>query len=261
MDRIPLSAYGFYATPDIGYNFATREGKPFNYFAFGVACCEVEVDCLTGNHLVVRADIVEDVGESLNPALDIGQIEGAFTQGLGLFTLEEFVYGANGRILTTGPATYKIPTVDDIPRDFRVHLWQPACERQLPNLICSSKGVGEPPLFLASSCFFAIQNACFSAREDFLKECRETGAVPYFRLDSPATSEKIRLACLDECNPVVYVQEANHALSVKRRKTDKPVETETAHSGRVLENKQRATGDSLKDVFLQPVTAKWKLFA
>uniref|UniRef100_A0A5F8H074 xanthine dehydrogenase n=1 Tax=Monodelphis domestica TaxID=13616 RepID=A0A5F8H074_MONDO len=178
-------------TPNLGYSFETNSGNPFHYFSYGVACSEVEIDCLTGDHKNIRTDIVMDVGSSLNPAIDIGQVEGAFVQGLGLFTLEELHYSPEGTLHTRGPSTYKIPAFGNIPIDFRVSLL-----RDCPNkkAIYASKAVGEPPLFLASSIFFAIKDAICAARAqhaDFkMKEL--------FQLDSPATPEKIRNACVDK---------------------------------------------------------------
>lgn len=187
-DRVNLSANGFYKTPDLGYDWKTNTGRVFNYFCFGAACSEVEIDCLTGDHQVLRTDIVMDVGTSLNPAIDIGQVEGGFVQGLGLFTIEEVRYSQTGFPWTTGPGAYKIPGFADIPVEFYVHLL-----RSAPNekAVFSSKAVGEPPLFLASSVFYAIKDAIMSAR-------RESGVEGIFRLDSPATSERIRMACVDK---------------------------------------------------------------
>ncbi|EFX65041.1 hypothetical protein DAPPUDRAFT_303976 [Daphnia pulex] len=186
--RISLSTTGFYKTPGIGYDFATNSGSPFRYFSFGAACSVVEVDCLTGNHRVLRTDIVMDLGESLNPAIDIGQVEGGFVQGLGLFTLEEPLFSpANGQVITRGPSNYKIPSADDIPEEFNVSLLR-GCPN--PHAVYSSKAVGEPPLFLASSVFFAIKDAIHSART-------ESGLTGNFTIHSPATAERIRMACED----------------------------------------------------------------
>ncbi|XP_058453395.1 xanthine dehydrogenase [Malaya genurostris] len=186
-DRVSLSATGFYATPDIGYDFATNSGNPFNYFTFGAACSEVEIDCLTGDHQVIRTDIVMDLGSSINPAIDIGQIEGGFMQGYGLFTLEEMVYSPTGTIYSRGPGAYKIPGFADIPGEFNVSLLTGAPN---PRAVYSSKAVGEPPLFLASSIFFAIREAISAAR---LEEKLDDD----FNFISPATSSRIRLACQD----------------------------------------------------------------
>ncbi|PKU39705.1 xanthine dehydrogenase oxidase [Limosa lapponica baueri] len=184
---VSLSATGFYRIPDVGYNFEKNEGKPFCYFSYGVACSEVEIDCLTGDHKNIRTDIVMDVGTSLNPAIDIGQIEGAFVQGLGLFTMEELRYSPEGNLYTRGPGMYKIPAFGDIPTEFYVSLL-----RDCPNskAVYSSKAVGEPPLFLSASVFYAIKDAIYAAR-------KESGLTEPFRLDSPATPERIRNACVD----------------------------------------------------------------
>ncbi|KAM7325082.1 xanthine dehydrogenase/oxidase [Alexandromys fortis] len=188
---VSLSATGFYKTPNLGYSFETNSGNPFHYFSYGVACSEVEIDCLTGDHKNLRTDIVMDVGSSLNPAIDIGQIEGAFVQGLGLFTMEELHYSPEGKLHTLGPSTYKIPAFGSIPIEFRVSLL-----RDCPNkkAIYASKAVGEPPLFLASSIFFAIKDAIRAARAQHGGD----NAKQLFQLDSPATPEKIRNACVDQ---------------------------------------------------------------
>uniref|UniRef100_A0A8C2H9C7 xanthine dehydrogenase n=1 Tax=Cyprinus carpio TaxID=7962 RepID=A0A8C2H9C7_CYPCA len=170
-DRVHLSANGFYKTPDLGYDFETNSGRPFNYFSYGVAVSEVEIDCLTGSHKNLHTSIVMDVGKSLNPALDIGQVEGGFMQGLGLFTLEELRYSPDGYLYTRGPGMYKIPAFGDIPIEL--------------------KAVGEPPLFLAASVFYAIKDAITAARA-------ESNLTGPFRLDSPATPERIRNACEDK---------------------------------------------------------------
>uniref|UniRef100_A0A452RIH4 xanthine dehydrogenase n=1 Tax=Ursus americanus TaxID=9643 RepID=A0A452RIH4_URSAM len=169
----------------------TNSGNPFHYFSYGVACSEVEIDCLTGDHKNLRTDIVMDVGSSLNPAIDIGQVEGAFVQGLGLFTLEELHYSPEGSLHTRGPSTYKIPAFGSIPIEFSVSLL-----RDCPNkkAIYASKAVGEPPLFLAASIFFAIKDAIHAARAKN-PDCK---MEKLFRLDSPATPEKIRNACVDQ---------------------------------------------------------------
>ncbi|CAH2108386.1 unnamed protein product [Euphydryas editha] len=187
MDRVSLSATGFYATPDIGYDFKNNTGKAFNYFTFGVACTEVEIDCLSGDHQVIRTDIVMDLGESINPAIDIGQIEGAFIQGYGLFTMEELIYSPTGTLYSRGPGAYKIPGFGDIPQEFNVSLLKGAPN---PRAVYSSKAVGEPPLFLACSAFFAIKEAIRAARMD-------AGVPLDFYLESPATSARIRMACED----------------------------------------------------------------
>lgn len=136
MDRVGLSATGFYATPNIGYDFATNSGNPFNYFTYGVACSEVEIDCLTGDHQVVRTDIVMDLGSSINPAIDIGQVEGGFMQGYGLFTIEEMIYSPQGMVMSRGPGVYKLPGFGDIPTVFNVSLLKGAPN---PRAVYSSK--------------------------------------------------------------------------------------------------------------------------
>uniref|UniRef100_A0A8D0ARC3 xanthine dehydrogenase n=1 Tax=Sander lucioperca TaxID=283035 RepID=A0A8D0ARC3_SANLU len=193
VSRINLSANGFYKTPDLGYSFDTNSGRAFNYFTYGVACSEVEIDCLTGAHKNLSTTIVMDVGHSLNPAIDIGQVEGAFMQGLGLFTLEELHYSPRGVLLTRGPGSYKIPAFGDIPTQLTVSLL-----RDAPNdkAIFASKAVGEPPLFLAASVFYAIKDAISAARV-------ESGVSGPFRLDSPASAERIRTACCDRFTKLV----------------------------------------------------------
>jgi len=179
--RVPLSATGFYATPKISWNRERREGRPFFYFAYGAACSEVTIDVTTGEMRVDRVDILHDVGRSLNPAVDMGQIEGGFVQGMGWLTTEELVFDIDGRLTTHAPSTYKIPTASDVPEDFRVSLWRSKGNRQ--PTIYRSKAVGEPPLLLALSVFSAITDAVASLAP---------GAVP--ALDAPATPEAIMRA-------------------------------------------------------------------
>lgn len=135
-DRVNLSVTGFYAAPKMKYDPETNSMNLYEYFTYGVACSEVLVDCLTGDHQVLRTDIVMDVGESLNPAIDIGQIEGAFMQGYGFYTLEEVLFAPNGEVLTKGPGTYKIPGFSDIPKEFNVSLLKGAPN---PRAVYSSK--------------------------------------------------------------------------------------------------------------------------
>ncbi|XP_060529120.1 xanthine dehydrogenase isoform X2 [Cylas formicarius] len=186
-DRISLSAVGFYATPELGHDWDTNEGNIFRYFTYGAACTEVEIDTLTGDHKVLRTDIVMDLGESINPAIDIGQVEGAFMQGYGLFILEELVYSPTGILYTKGPGAYKIPGFGDIPGEFNVSLLKGVSN---PKAVYSSKAVGEPPLFLASSALFAIKDAVKAAR-------LENGCKEPFRLNAPATAAEIRMVCRD----------------------------------------------------------------
>ena len=179
--RIGLSSTGFYATPEISWDLERVSGRPFFYFAYGAACSEVTIDTTTGEMRVDRVDIVHDVGKSLNPAIDIGQIEGGFVQGMGWLTTEELVFDADGRLRTHAPSTYKIPTASDVPEDFNVTLY--ASKGNLEKTIYRSKAVGEPPLMLAASVFSAITDAVASLR---------SGVVP--PLDAPATPEAILTA-------------------------------------------------------------------
>ncbi|XP_031281562.1 xanthine dehydrogenase 1-like isoform X2 [Pistacia vera] len=195
VERIDLSAHGFYITPEIGFDWNVGKGTPFRYFTYGAAFAEVEIDTLTGDFHTRAANVILDLGYSLNPAIDVGQIEGAFIQGLGWLALEEMKWGdaahkwiPSGHLYTCGPGSYKIPSLNDVPFKFNVSLL-----KGHPNVkaIHSSKAVGEPPFFLASSVFFAIKDAIMAARA-------ETGHSEWFPLDSPATPERIRMACLDE---------------------------------------------------------------
>ncbi|KAJ2508181.1 hypothetical protein IWW47_000745, partial [Coemansia sp. RSA 2052] len=150
LDRCNLTATGHYCTPDVGFDWEKQEGLLYFYFTQGVAVAEVELDTLTGSHSTLRVDIIMDIGRSLNKAIDIGQIEGAFAQGQGWTTTEEYLYfPSTGRLFTTGPGSYKIPSANDIPRDFRVELLEGADTSALKTIF-SSKGVGEPPLFLGA---------------------------------------------------------------------------------------------------------------
>lgn len=155
-DQVSLSATGYYRTPDIGYDHATGRGKPFHYFAYGGCVTEVEVNGLTGEHRIVRADILHDVGDSLVPSIDRGQVEGAYIQGVGWLTCEELVFDARGYLRTHSPDTYKIPAVGQAPLDFRVALLERAAQ---PDVIHGSKAVGEPPFMLAISVVTALRHA------------------------------------------------------------------------------------------------------
>jgi xanthine dehydrogenase large subunit len=172
LERVSLSATGFYRTPDIHWDRATMRGKPFFYFSYGAAVSEVIVDTLTGEHRCLRTDIVQDCGRSLNPAVDRGQIEGAFVQGMGWLTCEELWWDAAGRLRTVGPSTYKIPGSRDVPPVFNVRLLEGAPARS--ETIFRSKAVGEPPLLLAISVANALKDAI--------------GAEA---LDLPATPERV----------------------------------------------------------------------
>ncbi len=183
MNRISLSATGYYRTPKIHYDRATASGRPFFYFANGAAVSEVLIDTLTGEYKVLRVDICHDVGQSLNPAIDIGQIEGAFIQGMGWMTTEELVWGKDGRLQTVGPASYKIPVIGDMPAQFNVELLPDS-----PNVeatIFHSKAVGEPPLMLAISVWSALRDAVASL----------AGYKYSPPMDTPATPERVLQSC------------------------------------------------------------------
>jgi xanthine dehydrogenase large subunit len=158
--RVQLWSDGFYATPGLHWDRTTLTGRPFYYFAYGAAVSEVVVDTLTGEHKLLRADLLHDVGRSLNPAVDIGQTEGAFIQGMGWLTMEELAWHPQtGALWTHAPSTYKIPTANDSPREFNVALYDGA---NAQDSIHRSKAVGEPPLLLAFSVFLAIRDAVSS---------------------------------------------------------------------------------------------------
>ncbi|PTQ64978.1 xanthine dehydrogenase molybdenum binding subunit apoprotein [Sphingomonas sp. PP-CE-3G-477] len=179
MARISLSATGYYATPGIAYDRAAHQGRPFYYFAYGAALAEVAIDTLTGEHKVLAVDILHDVGRSLNPAIDIGQIEGGFLQGQGWLTTEELVFDDKGRLLTHSPATYKIPTASDRPRHLTIALWD---GENVEPTIGRSKAVGEPPFMLAIAAFSALNHAIAATAPD-------TRSLP--PLNAPATPEAI----------------------------------------------------------------------
>src|SRR5246127_5017579 len=183
-NQISLSANGFYRTPNIGWDKATGWGKPFNYYAFGMCVSEVMVDTLTGFYKNLRTDILHDVGDSINAGLDIGQVEGGYIQGVGWCTTEEVKWNDKGHLLNHSPDTYKIPSVQDIPTDFRTHLLQSAPN---PNAIRKSKAVAEPPLMLAFATWLAIKDAVSAVANHTLE--------PAFKL--PATNEVILLSIED----------------------------------------------------------------
>jgi xanthine dehydrogenase large subunit len=175
MARISLSSTGFYATPEIHWDRKTGRGRPFYYFAYGAAVTEVVIDTMTGENRILRADILHDCGASLNPAIDIGQIEGGYVQGAGWLTTEELVWDERGRLRTHAPSTYKIPVCSDRPRVFNVALWDGANREET---IYRSKAVGEPPLMLGISAFLALSDACAACGPN------------YPALDAPATPER-----------------------------------------------------------------------
>ncbi|KAL8025039.1 putative CO dehydrogenase flavoprotein domain superfamily [Plasmopara halstedii] len=217
-ERVNMSAQGFYVVPKerCGYDFSksvaenVKGGTAFNYFTTGVACTVVELDVLTGDFHMLSVDIMMDLGASINPAIDIGQIEGAFMQGFGLFALEELVWGDDGHpwvkrgnLFTRGPGAYKIPSANDVPLNFRVWL---ESNQKNKFAVHSSKAVGEPPLFLGSSAFFAVKEAIYAARLD-------AGHHEYFELRSPVTTERARMACADEMLKKVFTARGSDMLS------------------------------------------------
>ena len=179
LNRVSLAANGYYATPKIEYDRSKHKGRPFLYFAYGAALSEVVIDTLTGEHKVLAVDILHDVGRSINPAIDRGQIEGGFVQGMGWLTTEELVYGDDGRLLTHAPSTYKIPTANDRPARMDIRIWERGLNRE--ETIHRSKAVGEPPFMLAISVFSALTQAVAAAAPG--------KGMP--KLDAPATPERI----------------------------------------------------------------------
>jgi xanthine dehydrogenase large subunit len=176
MGRVSLSSTGFYKTPKIHFDRATGKGRPFFYFATGAAVSEVIIDTLTGEYKTLRTDILQDVGHSINPAIDIGQIEGAFIQGMGWLTTEELVWNEQGRLLSNNLATYKIPAINDTPKDFRVALVPDTPNRE--HTIYNSKAVGEPPFMLGISVWSAIKDAISSLSDYQLSPVLDTPATP-----------------------------------------------------------------------------------
>ena len=182
LNRIQLWSDGFYATPGLSWDRQTMQGHPFYYFAYGAAVSEVLLDTLTGESRVLRADVLHDVGQSINPALDIGQIEGAFVQGMGWLTSEELWWHPDtGKLMTHAPSTYKIPTANDCPVDFRVKLFQ---NRNVQDTIYRSKAVGEPPLLLPFSVFFALRDAISSVGGHRIDPPLRAPATPEAILDA-----------------------------------------------------------------------------
>ena len=213
LDRVNLSASGFWKMPKVGYqwgNYDVNTVKPmYYYWTQGVACSEVELDLLTGDHTVLRTDIKMDVGRSINPAIDYGQVEGAFVQGQGLFTIEESLWTRQGQLFTRGPGTYKIPGFSDIPQVFNASFLQGEDWSPL-RTIQSSKGIGEPPVFLGATVLFALREALKAAR-------KQNGVTEPLVLHSPATAERLRLAVGDDILKLGTVQqegESNFFVSV-----------------------------------------------
>ena len=185
-DRVNLSCLGFYKCPhSVDFDWQNQSGRFYNYYTYGAAVVQAEVDCLTGSYVITKVDIVMDVGKSLNPAIDVGQIEGAFIMGLGLYTIEEHRFSADGHLETIGCGKYHIPSVSCVPLQMNVTLLKAS---ENPKAVYSSKGIGEPPLLLSCAVFFAIRSAIKSARAD-------AGLPSDFVFDSPATVGKILLAC------------------------------------------------------------------
>ncbi len=178
-NRIQLWSDGFYRTPKIHYDKTTLTGRPFYYFAYGAACSEVAIDTLTGESRLLKVDILHDVGRSINPAIDIGQIEGGFVQGMGWLTTEQLVWNDKGYLSTHAPSTYKIPTTGDIPEHFNVDLWP---EPNREDNVFGSKAVGEPPLMLAISVYEALRAAVAAVQPD------DRNAV---HMTAPATAENV----------------------------------------------------------------------
>ncbi|XP_044097196.1 aldehyde oxidase 4-like isoform X2 [Neovison vison] len=191
-ESISLSATGYFKGYQTHMDWEKEKGEPFAYYVYGAACSEVEVDCLTGAHKLLRTDIFVDAAFSINPAVDVGQIEGAFIQGMGLYTTEELKYSPEGVLYSRSPEDYKIPTVTEIPEEFYVTL----VRSRNPIAIYSSKGLGETAMFLGSSVLFAIFDAVTAARE-------ERGLTKIFNLKSPATPEFIRMTCVDQFTDMI----------------------------------------------------------
>ena len=182
LDRVGLSVTGFYMTPEIKYDFATLQGRAFYYYCYGAAVSEVEIDTRTGEWWLKAVDIVHDVGTSINPGIDRGQVEGAFIQGMGWLTMEECIWDKKGKLLTHGPSTYKIPVAGDVPEHFNVTLFNGKNIKPTP---FNSKATGEPPLMLGLSSFFALRDAVSASANH--------KAVVH--LDAPATPERVLMAC------------------------------------------------------------------
>jgi len=182
LNRVSLSSSGFYATPKIHFDKKNFKGRPFLYFCYGAAVSEVMIDTLTGENKIIRTDILHDAGKAINPAIEIGQIEGGFVQGAGWLTMEEVNWKSNGQITTHSPSTYKIPAVSDMPEKFNVEIFKKG--KNVEQVINKSKTTGEPPLMLAMSVFYAIKNAIASV-----------GNYAFYpNLDAPATPEKILMS-------------------------------------------------------------------
>ena len=182
LNRVSLSSSGFYSTPKIRFDNKKFQGRPFLYFAYGAAVSEVIIDTLTGESKILRVDILHDAGKAINPAIELGQIEGGFLQGSGWLTIEEVKWKKNGQITTHSPSTYKIPAVNDMPEKFNVEIFKDGKNKE--NVVNKSKTTGEPPLMNAMSVFFAIKDAISSVGNYDIKPI----------IDAPATPEKILMS-------------------------------------------------------------------
>ncbi|KAM4627027.1 aldehyde oxidase 2-like isoform 1-T1 [Discoglossus pictus] len=192
-ERVSLSATGFYRGYDTYMDWEKSEGHPGPYYIYGAGCSEIELDCLTGGHKNLRTDIVVDAGKSINPGIDMGQLEGAFTQGLGLYTIEELQYSPQGTLYPRGPDKYKIPAICDVPTEFNVSF---LANSENPFTIYSSRGLGETAVFFGCSVFFALKYAVDAARE-------ERGLPKEYPFNSPAGPERLRMACADHLTKMI----------------------------------------------------------
>ncbi|XP_008580345.1 PREDICTED: aldehyde oxidase [Galeopterus variegatus] len=248
--RISLSATGYFRGYKAFMDWEKGEGDPFPYYVYGAACSEVEIDCLTGTHKKIRTDIIMDACCSLNPAIDIGQIEGSFIQGMGLYTIEELKYSPEGFLYSRSPDEYKIPTITDVPEEFNVSFLPSS---QTPLTIYSSKGLGESGMFLGSSVFFAIADAVATAR-------RERDMAEDFTVNSPATPEQVRMACADQFTEmgVRKMERGKHLSSIRIAENllerrilgshTKPTESETPRVGFTTTTLRRRRQRPLRDV-------------
>ena len=182
LNRVSLSSSGFYATPKIHFDKKNFQGRPFLYFCYGAAVSEVLVDTLTGENKILRVDVIHDAGRAINPAIELGQIEGGFVQGAGWLTMEEVNWKTNGEITTHSPSTYKIPAVNDMPEQFNVEIYKYG--KNIENVINKSKTTGEPPLMNAMSVFFAIKDAIASVGNYKIRPI----------INAPATPENILMS-------------------------------------------------------------------
>ena len=182
LDRVGLSVTGFYMTPEIQYDFTTLNGRAFYYYCYGAAVTEVEIDTRTGEWWLKAVDIVHDAGKSINPAIDKGQIEGAYVQGMGWLTMEECIWDKKGKLLTHGPSTYKIPVAGDVPEHLKISFFDNYNVKPTP---FQSKAMGEPPLMLALSSYFALRDAVSASANH----------QTVVHMNAPATPERILLAC------------------------------------------------------------------